>query len=245
MNPLVSVVITSYNRPALLEKTVRSFLAHNTYAPIELVLADDGSDESAKRKMKELPFDTFEFADENSGLGANTNRGLGAAKGDFILQLQDDWECIDSTPFLADSVALFDAHPEVGLIKLTDRHHHLNYASKMVEGAGTARFYDHKGEQGKFYYSDNPHIKTRAFVNSIGPYKESRYMQRTELDMRDRFLRQEHFIAAYIEGHNTFRHIGEDQSHRTLLPLARVGRFMDRYPGLNLIAQLWRKLRNV
>src|SRR5690554_4823899 len=104
MNPLISVIVTSYNRPRLLEETISSLLTHIDYAPIELILADDASDKDAQREMRKLPFDKFCFAEANRGLGANTNAGLAAAKGDYILQLQDDWRCVAECDFLGDAL---------------------------------------------------------------------------------------------------------------------------------------------
>lgn len=243
MNPLVSVVITSYNRPRLLKETVSSLLLHMDYEPIELILADDASNEDARRQMRELPFDKFCFAEKNSGLGANTNMGLAAAEGDYILQLQDDWRCVAEPEFLNDALTLFKAHPEVGFIKLTDRQNGLKYSTKTVLGIGDVRFYEHRGEKEKFYYSDNPHLKTRRFVEALGPYKESRYMQRTELNMRDRFLHQDEQFAAFMEKHNAFVHIGKFDSSRSLMPLAKIGKFMDGHSGLRTVAKLFRQFK--
>ena len=43
-NPLVSVVIPTFNRRAMLLKAIDSVL-HQTYSPIELIIVDDGSDD--------------------------------------------------------------------------------------------------------------------------------------------------------------------------------------------------------
>ncbi|MCU1237285.1 MAG: tuaH, partial [Candidatus Solibacter sp.] len=95
MFPLVSVVVVGYNRLELLRKTITSFLNTTTYPrnSLELILCDDGSPESVQDQMRLLPFDVFLMASENRGMGNNTNKGIRAAAGAYILQLQDDWEC--------------------------------------------------------------------------------------------------------------------------------------------------------
>lgn len=244
--PLVSVVVTGYERADHLRRTLESLLSTLTYQPLELVLADDGSSDEQQRQMRELPFDRFVFAERNRGLGANTNAGLAAARGEYILQLQDDWECIGPGDFLARGVRLLQTWPSIGLVRYTrvfapepilPPHERLDSDSDVLV------MHPEPGSP-FFLYSDHPHLKSRAFVDAIGPYKESRYMQKTEHDMRDRFNNQDRFDAAFIEGYECFRHIGDDASHRTRLPLARLGGFMDRLPVLRPLARMLRTVKH-
>jgi len=243
--PLVSVVITGYERPAQLATTLNSLLAVTRYPALELVLADDGSSEQARERMRELPFDRFVFADRNRGLGANTNAGLAAARGDYILQLQDDWECNGPADFVERGVRLMQARPSIGIVRFTKvfapdlsmpPHERLDSDPDvlLMRPERNSRF---------FLYSDQPHLKSRAYVDFVGSYREGRYMQRTEEDMRRRFNEQTRFEAAFIEGYSVFRHIGREVSHRRALPAARIGAAMDRAPLLRSLASLIRRLR--
>ena len=58
------------------------------------------------------------MASGNCGMGHNTNKGIRAAMGDYILQLQDDWECQGRPDFIEVALALFQARPDVALLRL-------------------------------------------------------------------------------------------------------------------------------
>ncbi len=240
--PLISVVITGYRRPEQLRITVESFRRVNRYPKVELVLADDASPPEMQEEMRRLPIDRFLFAPRNRGLGANTNAGLAAARGDYVLQLQDDWLCNGPGDFLQAGLEVMRARPDIGMVRLHDRDPSLDF--ERVELAGRrVKIYRHAPGTRQFVYSDNPHLKSRAFIDFIGPFVESRDMYRCEFEMRDRFNAQSRFLAAFVEGYALFEHIGEEVSHRGLKPLARIGRFMDGVPGLDRLARLYRRLR--
>lgn len=242
--PLVSVVIIGYRRPGHLARTVASFLDRNRYPRIELILADDASPPDEQARMRALPFDRIVFAPRNRGLGANTNAGLAAARGDYVLQLQDDWECTGPGDFIEAALDVMQERPELAFVRLTDRERHLRYSLVHTRSGRRVRVYEPREDAKDFLYTDTPHIKSRAFIEAMGPYLESRYMQRTELDMRDRFNAQSRFQAAFVEGFHVFEHIGADASFNRGLPLARIGMAMDRVPGLRRLAALYRSVKN-
>jgi GT2 family glycosyltransferase len=242
--PLVSVVVLSYCRPAHLRRTLESFLRVNSYPNLELVLADDGSPPALQEEMRRLPFDTFLLPAENRGLGANTNAGLRAAKGDFILQLQDDWVCEGRSGFVEEAIDVMTERPEIGLVRFRQPQAEQRYTTWTSRGGHAVRIFDMPpARRTDFIYTDNPHIKSRAFVAFIGDYLESRQMQKTELDMRDRFNAQTRFRAAFIEGHHRFEHIGEDMSFNRPLPLARLSAAFERLPGLRAAVRLYRRAK--
>jgi glycosyltransferase involved in cell wall biosynthesis len=229
MQPLVSVVIVGYRRFDLLSRTVHSFREHARWSRLELILADDGSPAHEQEQMRSLPFDKFVLPARNRGLGANTNAGLAAATGDYVLQLQDDWLCTGPDDFLETGVRLMTERPDIGIVRLTDRDPNLAYERIVTASGLTARVYaPPPRSRSRFVYSDNPHLKSRAFMDAIGPYLESRHMQRTELDMCERFNRQTRFKAAFVEGRGVFEHIGQEASHNRPMPLARLSGFLAR-----------------
>ena len=242
--PLVSVVVLSYRRPVHLRRTLESFLRVNTYPNLELVLADDGSPPTLQEEMRRLPFDTFLLPAENRGLGANTNAGLRAAKGEFILQLQDDWLCDGPSGFIEAAIEVMTERPEIGFVRFWQPLPEVRYTSWTSRSGLAVRVYaSPPASRRDFVYTDTPHIKSRAFVAFIGEYLESRYMQKTELDMRDRFNAQTRFQAAFIEGHHLFEHIGADMSFNEPPPLARLSAAFDRLPGLRGAVRLYRRVK--
>lgn len=242
--PLVSVVIIGYRRPDLLRRTVSSFLVMNTYPNVELILADDGSPADMVRQMKDLPFDRFVGSDRNTGLGANSNRGLRAARGEFVLQLQDDWDCRGPKGFLEASIDVMQEWSDLGFLRLRTPQPDLTFSIRRARGGQVVRVYDAAQPfPNPFLYTDTPHLKSRAAIERLGPYLESAYMARTEIDMRDRFNRQSDVRAAFIEGIDAFEHIGGESSFNRPLPLARLGMAMDRIPVVRCLAAGYRWMR--
>lgn len=83
--PLVTVIIASYNMAQYLPQAVESVLAQ-TWKNLELVVVDDGSKDNTQEVMSgygDDPRVRF-FHSENKGQPKAKNRGLAEAKGDFI-----------------------------------------------------------------------------------------------------------------------------------------------------------------
>lgn len=92
--PLVSAVITTYNRPSYLQRAVRSVL-EQTYDNIELIVVDDHSDTHASDVLSELDFtDLTDFQyvrhGQNRGANAARNTGIQLSSGEYIAFLDDD-----------------------------------------------------------------------------------------------------------------------------------------------------------
>lgn len=88
--PFFSVVLTTYNRPAMLRDTLQS-LAEQTMADFEVVLVNDcGS--PVEEVLADFPSLTIAYLRlaKNSGLSAARNAGLMIARGRYITYLDDD-----------------------------------------------------------------------------------------------------------------------------------------------------------
>ena len=93
-DPLVSVVIPTYDRPEYLERAVRS-VAEQTYSSIELVVVDDSSPIPAAETLNGIDTDGISEVDcirhdENRGANAARNSGIRHATGEFVAFLDDD-----------------------------------------------------------------------------------------------------------------------------------------------------------
>lgn len=93
-NPLVSIVITSYNQEKILPKAIESVLLQ-TYKNIQIVIADDGSNDGSQdlinhyaqrfsNRIKPI------LSQRNQGIPKNKNLGFRACDGDFITYLDGD-----------------------------------------------------------------------------------------------------------------------------------------------------------
>ncbi|CAN5705038.1 glycosyltransferase [soil metagenome] len=90
-NPLLTVIIPTYNRPELLQRSVRSALVQAADMPegsLEIIVVDDGSSvppslpAHASLRLIQLP--------ENRGGAAARNEGAKVAQGRYITYLDDD-----------------------------------------------------------------------------------------------------------------------------------------------------------
>lgn len=93
VNPLVSVIVPSYNHAQFIDQCIDSVYAQ-TWARIELIVIDDGSsDDSATRireKLKTCRFSHRFIARENRGAHHTINEAVALATGDYINILNSD-----------------------------------------------------------------------------------------------------------------------------------------------------------
>ncbi|MFB6223474.1 MAG: glycosyltransferase family 2 protein [Haloarcula sp.] len=93
-SPLVTAIITTYDRPMYLEAAVKSVL-DQTYDNLELIVVDDHSPVPAADVLSNVDVDALERTeiirhDENRGANAARNTGIGAASGEYVVFLDDD-----------------------------------------------------------------------------------------------------------------------------------------------------------
>lgn len=91
-SPFVSVVIPTYDRPAMLIEAVAS-LSRQTYRDFEVLVVDDASPTPANEPLDGVstdpPIRVLEHA-ENRGANAARNTGISAANGEVLAFLDDD-----------------------------------------------------------------------------------------------------------------------------------------------------------
>lgn len=92
--PLVSVVIPSYNHSRFLEATIGSVVAQS-YRPLELVVVDDGSSDGSpellRRLLADIELDEAVLIEQpNRGAHAAIMRGIEASSGEFVGILNSD-----------------------------------------------------------------------------------------------------------------------------------------------------------
>ncbi|NWB97269.1 glycosyltransferase [Pseudomonas gingeri] len=123
--PLVSVVIASYNHGPYIEQSILSVLGQ-TYPNIELLVVDDGSkDDSVERITRLQAEHGFDFrVQQNQGLTRTLNGVIARTRGSLIVSFgSDDIMCPDR---IATQVAYMADKPKVGIcagnIELIDSH---------------------------------------------------------------------------------------------------------------------------
>lgn len=89
MGSLVSVVIPTYNRAALLPEAIDSVLGQ-TYRDFEIIVVDDGSTDDTRRVLGKYHGGIRQLSQSNRGEGAARNAGIAAAVGDYVAFLDSD-----------------------------------------------------------------------------------------------------------------------------------------------------------
>jgi len=87
-NPLVSVIIPTYNRGWILKEAIESVL-NQDYDAFELIVVNDGSTDDSRDLL--AGFDNITVLEQpNQGVSAARNKGVAHAKGSFIAFLDSD-----------------------------------------------------------------------------------------------------------------------------------------------------------
>lgn len=90
-NPLVSIVIPTYNRAHLIGETIQSVL-DQTYTNWELIIVDDGSTDETQNIVGQYrnPGIKYYCVEHSGSFGVVRNLGLKHSRGDFIAFLDSD-----------------------------------------------------------------------------------------------------------------------------------------------------------
>ncbi|CAE6482824.1 Glycosyl transferase [Nitrosomonas nitrosa] len=113
MQPLVSVIIPTFNCESYIAETINSVL-NQDYPSIELIIIDDGSTDKTRHIISDYKDKLTLITQNNSGVCVARNRGIKEAAGQFIcLMDHDDYWFPDK---ISRQVAEFMAHPEIGIV---------------------------------------------------------------------------------------------------------------------------------
>jgi GT2 family glycosyltransferase len=191
--PLLSVIIPNWNGARHLPTCLDS-LRRQTYPHLEVILVDNASrDESVALVRRDYPEVVLVQLDENLGLTGGINRGVQAARGEFIAPLNNDTE-VAAGWAEALVTALLD-HPEAGMsaskMLLFDRRDTLHSAGDAygVDGIPVNRGVWQKDE-GQF--DDDGYIwggcggavaYRRAMLDDIGLLDEDLFMYCEDVDL--------------------------------------------------------------
>ena len=127
LNPLVSIVIPSYNRANTVGQTIDSILAQQCGFTFEIIIGDDCSTDNARDVLlgyqKKYPQQIkLLFHEQNIGLGANWATCVKAAKGKYICNCDNDdyWHNPDKLRIQFDYM---ESHPDENVIITNHRNH--------------------------------------------------------------------------------------------------------------------------
>lgn len=157
--PLVTVIIPNWNGAAHLPTCLDS-LRRQTFRDFEVIVADNGSiDGSLALLERDYPEVRVLALGKNRGFAGACNAGIQAARGEFIVLLNNDTEA--DPHWLEEVVAAFQRHPEAGLV-----------ASKM-------RLFDRRDvlhTAGDYYRVDGRPGNRGVWETDVGQYDREEYV---------------------------------------------------------------------
>lgn len=164
MAPLVSVVIPVFNGASFVAKAVASVRAQ-TVKDVEIIVVDDGSTDGTQAVLEELrrTMEIRWFQQEHGGPARSRNRGIEAARGEFVALLDCDDVWLPDK--LEAQLAVMMARPEVGVV-------HTDYESV-----------DHDGQVlEEVHASRSPEPLTRAFTGGHAALPSTLLVRRSALN---------------------------------------------------------------
>jgi glycosyltransferase involved in cell wall biosynthesis len=114
--PKVSVIIPTYNREHLIQKSINSVL-NQTYKNIELIVVDDCSTDNTEAKVNEIKDERLIFlkSSERKGPSVARNSGIKKATGELIA-FQDSDDVWKADKLEKQVEKLFNSSPEVAAV---------------------------------------------------------------------------------------------------------------------------------
>lgn len=169
-NPRVSIIIPTYNRVKMLEKSIESVFAQS-YKDWELIIIDDASNDETEERMKQLSSREKSVRYmripkiEGKGISEYLNIGLRNSKGEYIARIDDDdfWCHNDK---LKMQVEFLDENPEY-----------------VVVGGGVI-LVDENGTELFRYLKKETDEEIRRFALFSNPFTHATVMFRKETAMK-------------------------------------------------------------
>ncbi len=196
----VSIITVNYNQPAVTEAMLHSIFLHNTYAEMEIIVVDNGSDTDPVPEWEiKYPLVQFIRSDSNTGFAGGNNIGIGRAKGDYLFLVNNDTEFTDT--LVAQLVATLNTYPQTAIVSPKIRYYQqpdtLQYAGYTKMNFYTARnacigqFEKDNGQYDQLtgitaYAHGAAMMVRREAIESAGLMKENYFLYYEEMDWCER-----------------------------------------------------------
>ena len=184
---LVSTIIPVYNRPDMLRTAVESVI-RQTYRPIEIIIADDGSTDETGHVGRSLaeadPLNIKYVRIENQGPGPAREAGRLLARGEFLQYLDSDDRLLPNK--FADQVDALHQHPECdiayGLTRLVDTNGSIlaapfKWTDRQISELFPGLLVD------RWWCTHTP-LYRRSVADQVGAWTDMRWSQDWEYDAR-------------------------------------------------------------
>lgn len=156
--PLVSICIVTRDRKERVVDAVESCFLQS-YRPIEVVVVDDASEDGTAGAIEAAyPSVRLLRSERNVGLAGGRNLAMSLARGDLIVQIDDD-VVLDPTA-IATAVSCMERHPDAGVLMMNVHEH------------GSSRWPDHDDGRLLQEFVGCAHVLRHRAYEAVGPYYE-------------------------------------------------------------------------
>jgi glycosyltransferase involved in cell wall biosynthesis len=170
--PLISLIMPTYNRGAIMERSVRGYARCDQWDNTELIIVDDGSRDDTPRRLEKLAseFKNIRFVRiENSGPARARNIAAGMASAPLLLFIGDDVKP-SNVNFIDAHLKAHETFPDHGaavLGKITWQaraERQVNFVMQHVQGDGQQQFgykfmEPYRWYDWRLFYSSNISLK--------------------------------------------------------------------------------------
>jgi hypothetical protein len=211
---LISVIVLNYNGRGFLNGCLTS-LASQTYSDFEVIVVDNGSRDGSPEYIEEnYPWVRLAKNDENLGFAGGTNVGIRAAKGEFVITLNNDSRA--DSRFIEELIKPM-ADPEVGVCaaKMLFPDGRINSAGICISRSGAAwdrgMFEPDRGQyefvEEVFGACAGAALYRREMLDEIGLFDEDFFLYLEDVDLAFR-ARLAGWKCIYVPGARVIHHHG-------------------------------------
>lgn len=163
----VTVVVTACDRLDLFERTMRSFLAYNTYPIEQFIFRDDSGLESVQREMSQIITNLqvpkkLILTNQQVGQAKSIDLLMDLVHTPYVFHLEDDWE-FDRPGFIEDCFEV------IGDRTLQVRVRHRDDGSAAM----SVPFNDKADLCTNHLFSFNPHLRKTALIPQFEGFNET------------------------------------------------------------------------
>ena len=213
--PLVSLITIDFNSADYTAALIQS-LKHSNYTNWELIIVDNGTNNTAKDRFKNCDQDSIFYykPKKNLGFAGGNNYGIEKSKGEYVFFVNNDTEITPN--LIGQLVSRFGSIPRLGIVSPKI----LFYDSEIIQYAGYTqldwrmrnRAIGNKEKDGPLFNELSPTFSahgaammtTRSIIKEVGLMPEEYFLYYEEMDWCQMIKKSGYKI--YVDQHSVIFH---------------------------------------